>query len=76
MDPIEERDIEKLILMLDNEKVKKKVLDILFAGMKLNINISDLVSSGDFRLGIKSIITEYQQDKTEEPPTPKQEEPK
>jgi len=75
MDPIEERDIEKMLVMLDDERIKKKMLDLFLNKLKLNIDVRDLVKSEDFKLGVKSIIAEYHQEKIETQLAPKKEEP-
>lgn len=64
MDPIEERDLEKVLKLLDDEQVKKKVIAIIISAIesgkvKLNMELGSLISSENFRIGIKSIIAEF-----------------
>jgi len=62
MDPVEERDIEKVLKVLDDEKVQKKIIQIMrgeLSRSNLRIDVNDLVKSEDFRVGVKSIIMEF-----------------
>ena len=67
MDPIEERDIEKVLQMLDDPKIHEKVLKIVLDGIqsgqiKMQLDFMKLFQVEDFRVGVKSIIVEYNEE--------------